>query len=143
MLKQATWRSWALPGGLLAVFIILGLTWNPSGPADTWIFKIGALGATVAPLLFTGIYSATARWWLNDIGTALVQSSLSIVVITAPLAWAAWRDHGSITGGLVAWLEIAGPLLAAITILRLCYVFLRIHRHGEENGKHASGGEGD
>ena len=131
MLRRVTWRSWVLPGGLLAVFIMLGLTWNPSGSADIWIFKAGTLGATFAPLLLTGIYSASGnRWYTNDLGTALVQSLLSIIVITAPLAWAAWRDHGSITGGLVAWLEIAGPLLAALTILRLCFVFLRIHRDG-------------
>lgn len=141
MLKRATWRSWALPGGLLAVAVVLGLTWNPAGPADAWIFKIGTLGATFAPLLLTGIYSVTGNtWWRNDLGTALVQSLLSIVIIAGPLAWAAWRDHGSITGGLVAWLEIAGPLLAAITILRLCYVFARIHRDG--NGQSVSEDEG-
>ncbi len=134
MFKRVTWRSWALPGGLLIVFITLGLTWNPTGSVDTWIFKVGALGATFAPLLLTCIYAATGnRFWRNDLGTALVQSLLSIVVITAPLAWAAWRDHGSITSGLVAWLEIAGPLLAALTVLRLCWVFTRIHRAG--NGK--------
>ena len=129
MLKSVTWRSWALPGGLLAVFIVLGLTWNPSGSMDDWIFKVGTLGATFAPLLLTGIYSVTGNaWWKNDLGTALVQSLLSIVVIAAPLCWAIWVDHGMITGGLGAWLEVAGPLLAAATILRLCYVFLRIHR---------------
>jgi hypothetical protein len=38
----------------------------------------------------------------------------------------------------VAWLEIAGPLLAALTILRLCYVFARIHRDGNgSNDKEA------
>ena len=131
MLKSATWRSWALPGGLLAVFILLGLTWNPGGSVDIWIFKTGTAGATVAPLLLTGIYTATGnKWWRNDLGTALVQSLLSIIIIVGPLAWAAWRDNGSITGGLVAWLEIAGPLLAAMTILRLCWVFARIHRDG-------------
>jgi hypothetical protein len=138
MLKEATWRSWTLPGTLLAAFIIIGLTWNPGGSVDLWIFKTGTAGATLAPLLLTGIYAATGnRFWRFDLGTALVQSLLSIVVITAPLAWAAWRDHGSITGGLVAWLEIAGPLLAAITIARLCFVFARIHREGD-----GSSGEG-
>lgn len=131
MLRHVTWRSWALPGTLLAVFIVLGLTWNPSGSTDDWIFKIGTLGATFAPLLLTGIYAATGnRFWENDLGTALVQSLLSIVVIAAPLCWAIWVDGGRITGGLLAWLEIAGPLLAAMTILRLCYVFARIHREG-------------
>ena len=137
MLRDATWRSWAAPGILLTAAIIVGLTWNPSGGQADWIFKIGTLGATVAPLILTGIYAATGnRFWTNDIGTALVQSLLSIVVITAPLCWAAWKDHGSITGGLGAWLEVAGPLLAAITILRLCWVFLRYHREANGNGKH-------
>jgi hypothetical protein len=140
MLKDATWRSWALPGALLAVFIVLGLTWHASGSTENWIFKIGTLGATFAPLILTGIYMATGNaFWRNDLGTALVQSLLSIVVIVAPLCWAVWANHGSITGGLVAWLEISGPLLAALTILRLCYVFLRIHREG--NGKHSSSRE--
>lgn len=137
MLHRATWRSWVLPGALLAVAVVLGLTWNPGGSIDIWIFKTGTAGATVAPLLLAGIYTATGnKWWANNLGTALVQSLLSIIVITAPLAWAAWKDHGSITGGLVAWLEIAGPLLAAITILRLCWVFARIHREG--NGTSSS-----
>jgi len=140
MLHSVTWRSWALPGGLLIVFIVLGLTWNPGGSIDIWIFKAGTAGATVAPLLLTGIYTATGnKWYGNTLGTALVQSLLSIIVIAAPLAWAAWRDNGSITGGLVAWLEIAGPLLAAITILRLCYVFLRIHRDGNGTSSNEEG----
>lgn len=132
MLRQVTWRSWALPGGLLVVFIVLGLTWHASGDTENWIYKIGTAGATFVPLLLTGIYTATgAKWWANDLGTALVQSLLSTVVIAAPLCWAIWVDGGMITGGLLAWLEIAGPLLAAATILRLCYVFLRIHREGD------------
>lgn len=131
VLKRATWRSWALPGSLLAAAIVLGLTWNPSGNQADWIYKIGTLGATLAPLLLTGIYTATGnKWYGNDLGTALVQALLSIVVIAAPLCWAIWVDHGLIVGGLLAWLEVAGPVLAAATILRLCYVFLRIHRDG-------------
>lgn len=136
MLKRATWRSWVLPGVLLAVFIVLGLTWHASGNAENWIYKIGTLGATFGPLLFTGIYTAAGnRWWANDLGTALVQSLLFTVVLAAPLCWAIWADHGSITGGLVAWLEIAGPLLVTLAVLRLCYVFLRIHRDGNGSSK--------
>ena len=129
MLRSVTWRSWAPPGALLAVFILLGLTWNPGGSVDIWIFKTGTAGAAVAPLLLTGIYTATGnKWWRNDLGTALVQSLLSFIIIVGPLAWAAWRDNGSITGGMVAWLEIAGPVLVTLAILRLCYVFLRASR---------------
>ena len=139
MLRAVTWRSWALPGGLLAVAIVLGLTWNPSGNQADWIYKIGTLGATFAPLALVGIYSATAKWWANDLGTALVQSLLSIVVIAAPLCWAIWLDNGLITGGMLAWLEVAGPLLATMTILRLCWVFARIHRDGNGHGSHEKG----
>lgn len=129
MLKRATWRSWALPGALLAVFIVLGLAWNPGGPVDDWIYKAGTLGATLAPLLFTGIYAASGnKFWRNDLGTALVQSELCVVVLAAPLCWAIWVDGGMITGGLLAWLEIAGPVLVTLAVLRLCWVFLRIHR---------------
>jgi hypothetical protein len=141
LLKRATWKSWALPGGLLAMAVILGLTWNPSGDQADWIYKVGTLGSTFAPLLLTAIYTASGNaWWRNDLGTALVQALLSIVVISAPLCWAIWVDHGTITGGLGAWLEVAGPLLAAITILRLCYVFARIHREGNGHGSHEKAG---
>jgi hypothetical protein len=143
VLKRVTWRSWAVPAALLAVFIVLGEIWHASGPVENWIFKIGTLGATFAPLLLTGIYTATGlrgatKWWTNDLGTALIQSLLSIIVIAGPLCWAVWLNQGSITGGLVAWLEIAGPLLSALTILRLCYVFVRIHRAG--NGQSSDDG---
>jgi hypothetical protein len=130
-----TWRSWALLGALFAVYIALGLTWNPSGSSETWIFKIGTLGATFTPLLLIAIYTASGnKWYSNDVGSALVVLALSIPVIAGPLAWASWLDHGSITGGMVAWMEIAGPVLVTLAILRLCSVFLRIHREGNGAG---------
>ena len=129
MLRSVTWHSWAVLGILFVIYIILGLTWTPQPAAVEWIYKIGALGATFAPLTLIGIYAATGnKFWANDIGSALVQLALSISIITGPLAWASWLDNGSITGGMVAWLEIAGPVLITLTILRMCYVFLRVHR---------------
>src|SRR5208282_2695035 len=131
MLRSVTWRAWAVPGILFAVYIVLGLTWTPSGSTEEWTYKIGALGATFAPLLLIAIYGASGnKFWLNDVGSALVQLALSIPIIAGPLAWSAWLDHGSITAGMVAWLEIAGPVLVTLAILRLCYVFLRVHRDG-------------
>jgi hypothetical protein len=136
--ERVTWRSWAIPGVLFAIYIVLGLTWTPNGSTLEWTYKIGALGATFTPLLLVAIYSATAKWWLNAVGTALVQLALSIVIIAGPLAWAAWLDNGSITAGMVAWLEIAGPVLVTLAILRVCYVFLRIHRDAAgRSGRHA------
>jgi hypothetical protein len=118
---------------LFIAYIVVGLTWTtPSGSAVTWIFKIGTLGATFAPLLLVAVYTATGnKWWSNDIGTALVQLAFSIPIITGPLAWAIWLDKGSITGGMIAWMEIAGPVLVALAILRLCYIFIRYHREDQ------------
>jgi hypothetical protein len=139
MLKRVTWRYWAVPSVLFAVYIVLGLTWTPSPGAETWTYKIGTLGATFAPLLLVVIYQASGnKWWRNDVGSALVQLALGITIIAGPLAWASWLHGGSITGGMAAWLEIAGPVLVTTAILRLCWVFARIHRDGngssEEKG---------
>ena len=132
MLNRVTWRAWAVPAALFGAYIILGLTWTPHGSALEWIFKTGALGATFTPMLLIGIYSASGNhWYANDVGLALVQLALGIVIIAGPLAWSAGLDNGSITGGMVAWLEIAGPVLVTLAILRLCWVFLRIHRAGD------------
>ncbi len=129
MLTRVTWRAWAVPSALFAVYIVLGLTWTPHGSVLEWIFKTGALGATFAPILLVAIYTASGnKWYTNDVGLALVQLALSIAIIAGPLAWASWLDNGSITGGMVAWLEIAGPVLVTLAILRLCFVFLRVHR---------------
>ena len=133
MLRQVTWRSWALLGTLFAIYLALGLTWTPGSGTEEWIFKTGTLGATFAPLLLVAIYTASglrgaAKWWTNDVGSALVQLALSIAIIAGPLAWSSWLDDGSITGGMVAWLEIAGPVLVTLAILRICWVFIRIHR---------------
>ena len=102
MLKRATWRSWALPGVLFAVYIVLGLTWTAPGDVLTWIYKAGLLGATLSPLVLIGIYSAAARWWENEVGTALVQLALSIIIITGPLVFLTSRSVASLT--ICPWL---------------------------------------
>jgi hypothetical protein len=140
MLRRVTWRYWAVPVILFAVYIVLGLTWTPDGSAVEWTYKLGTLGATFTPLLLIAIYQASGnRWWANDVGSALVQLAFGIVIIAGPLAWASWLDNGSITGGMVAWLEIAGPVLVTLAILRLCYVFLRIHRDGNSDDRDVTG----
>ena len=79
MPRAVTWRSWAVPAALFAVYIVLGLCWTPHGSVLEWIYKTGALGATFAPLLLIGIYVASGnRFWENDVGLALVQLALGI-----------------------------------------------------------------
>ena len=120
MLRAVTWRAWAVPCVLFAAYIILGLTWTPHGSALEWIYKTGSLGATFAPLLLIAIYGASGnRFWENDVGLTLVQLAFGISIIAGPLAW----------------LEIAGPVLITLAILRLCFVFLRVHRDGKNGGE--------
>ena len=136
MLKRVTWRYWAVPGALFAAYIALGLTWAPPGGTETWIYKTGMLGAALSPLTLIGIYWASGnRFWANDVGAVLVQLALSVSIITGPFAWALWLDNGRIAAPVVAWLEIAGPVLVTLAILRLCYIFLRI--------RHATARRGD
>ena len=125
MLNRVTWRAWAVPAALFGAYIILGLTWTPHGSALEWIFKTGTLGATFTPVMLVGIYSAAAKWWQNDVGLALVQLALGISIIAGAARLVGVAGRGSITGGMVAWLEIAGPVLVTLAILRLCFVFLR------------------
>ena len=129
MLRSVTWRSWALPGALFAVYIVLGLTWTPSGGTEEWTYKIGALGATFAPLLLIGIYGASGnRFWENDVGSALAQLALSIPIITGPLAWShagGWIRGASPGAWWRGW-EIAGqPVLVTLAILRICWASVR------------------
>lgn len=132
MLREATWRSWAVPVVLIAASIVIGLTWSAGGSAQEWIFKIGILGATFVPLLVIAFYTALGKkWWQNDLGTSLVQALLYITIFAAPLAWAAWLNRGEITTGLVAWMEIIAPSLVAIGVGRFFWVVARISRESD------------
>lgn len=132
MPRRVTWRSWAGLAVALAVYVGLGLWLGHDGAMEALIYKWGLLAATAAPLAFVGVYAATGnRFWGNDVGTALVQASLCMVPVAAPLAWVFWADGGRLTSSLLAWVEVSGPVLSALAMLRLCWVFLRIHRDGK------------
>src|SRR5262249_46245275 len=110
-----------------------------NGAIEEQIYKYGLLAAALAPFVFIGVYAASGnRFWTNDVGTALVQASLCEVPISGPLAWVFWVNHGVLTSSLLAWVEVSGPVLSALAMLRLCWVFLRIHRDGDGGGgRHA------
>lgn len=131
MLKRVTWRSWAVIAACLAAYVALGFAFERNGTVEAHLYKWGLLAAAVAPLLLIGVYTASGnKWWQNDVGSAIVQIGLCVVVLVAPLAWVFWADSGVLTPSFLAWVEVSAPALAALALLRLCYVFWRIHRDG-------------
>ena len=138
MLRIVTWRSWAALGALLAIYIGCGFWLSSNGTAEELLYKWGLLALTVAPLLLIAIYGASGnRFWGNDIGSALAVLAFGITWTAWPLAYVFWFLHGMLTVSWLAWIEVSGPALVALAILRLCFVFLRIHRDG--NGSNSKG----
>lgn len=134
MLKQITWRSWAVIAALAGAYTGLGFWFGGNGIVEEALYKWGLLAASLAPLVLIGVYTLTGnRWYANDVGSAIVQIKLCVVVLVAPLAWVFWFQGGMLRPGFLAWAEVSAPALVALAMLRLCYVFVRIHRSG--NGK--------
>ena len=131
MLKRTTWRSWTALTVTLGAYGVLGFWLSSSGTAEELLYKWGLLALTIAPLLFIAIYAATGnRFWQNDVGSALAVLAFGITWTAWPLAYVFWFLHGMLTVSWLAWIEVSGPALVALAILRLCWVFLRIHRDG-------------
>jgi hypothetical protein len=140
VLKRITWRSWTVIAVLLGAYIALGFAYGHNGIVEGRVYKWGLLAASIAPFLLTGVYSASGNhWWANDVGSAIVQIKLCIALLVIPLTWVFWIDGGILSPGWLAWVEVSAPAMVALALLRLCWVFLRIHRDG--NG-HDSGEEG-
>jgi hypothetical protein len=136
MLKQVTWRSWAVLAVLLGADVCLGFWLSGNGTVEELLYKWGLLALTVAPLLFMAVYTATGnKWWANDVGSALAVLAFGITWTAWPLAYVFWFLHGMLTVSWLAWIEVSGPALVSLAILRLCYVFARIHRAGNGNDK--------
>lgn len=134
MLKRVTWRSWAALSVALGAYVGLGFAYGGNGHAATEaaIYKWGLLAGALAPLVFVTVYAASgAKPWRNDVGAALIQSALCMIPIAGPLAYVLWVDHGMLTTSLLAWIEVSGPVLSAAAMLRLCWVVMRIQRHGK------------
>lgn len=146
MAGHVTWRAWAWLGAAVGVYIGCGYWLSGNGTVEEWLYRTGLTAATVAPLLFAGIYTVlglrgAAKWWRNPIGTALVQAALTLVPIAGPLAWVFWADNGMLTSSWLAWVEVSGPVVSALAWLRLCALWLylghagRLARNG--NGQEA------
>lgn len=134
-MREITWCFWGTLLFGLAAYGLLGWWWSSNGTVEEWIYRIGLTAATALPIIFTVVYSTQAKWWKNDIGTAIICAVLSIVPTAGPLAFAFWRDGGIITASWLAWLEVSGPCLTALALGWASYVWLRTAR-----GKKAVGG---
>jgi hypothetical protein len=116
-----------------AIWAGAGFWLSGSGFAEAWLYRIGLTGAAVIPLLFAGIYTwigmygrVAAAWWRDEIGTALVIASLTLIPIAGPLAYVFWARGGILTATWLAWLEVSGPCVSALAWLRLCLMWVRI-----------------
>jgi hypothetical protein len=131
MLRRVTWRSWAVIAAALGTYTALGLLLGGNGAVEGALYKWGLLGASLAPLLLILVYTITGnRWYGNDVGSAIVQVKLCIILFAAPLAWVFFFQGGMLRPGFVAWAEVSAPALVTLALLRLCYVFWRVHRDG-------------
>jgi hypothetical protein len=139
MLRRVTWRSWTALAVILGAYTGLGFWFGGNGTVEELLYKWGLLAASLAPLLLIGVYTATGnRWYANDVGSAIVQIKLCVILLAAPLAWVFWVQGGMLKPGFLAWAEVSAPVLVALAMLRLCWVFIRIHRDG--NGSSDEGG---
>lgn len=140
MLRRVTWRSWAVIAVLAGAYIAAGTAYAHDAAVEMQLYRWGLLAATVAPVLLVGAYTASGnRWWANDVGSAIVQVKLCVLVLVAPLAWVFLADNGRLTPSFLAWAEVSGPALVALAMLRLCYVFLRVHRSGKKGDGDGAG----
>lgn len=135
-MKRVTWRTWAWLAALAGVYVGCGFWLSGNGMVEAWIYRIGLTAATIAPLLFTGIYTVlglrgAAKWWRNSLGTALVQAALTLIPVTAPLAWVFWFQGGMLHSTWLAWAAVSGPAVSALAWIRFCVLWLVLHHTGE------------
>lgn len=128
ILGRITWRWWA---GLIAAagaYVGLGFWLGGSGTVEQLLFKWGLLGASIAPFLLILIYTLSGnKWWGNDVGSAIVQVKLCVAWLVIPLAWVFFADNGVLHPGWLAWAEVSAPAAVTLALLRLCWVFARVH----------------
>lgn len=124
---------------LTAVFYAgCGFFLADNGTAETWLYRVGLLACTLVPIFFVSAYTylgfkGVVKWWVSKVRTAFVQAVLSISIITGPLAYVFWFNHGMLTASWLAWLEVSGPIVCALAWGRFCGYWLAGHvRRREE-----------
>lgn len=133
MLRMITWRAWGVIGVLLAGYAGLGYWLSGNGTVEYDMYKYGLTMLTFAPLIFMGVYTVTGnKWWRNDVGSALGVLSFGLTWTAWPLAYTFWFLNGVLHTSWLGWIEVSGPAVIALAVLRLSYVFLRYHRDGSE-----------
>jgi hypothetical protein len=138
VLKRVTWRSWAAFTAALGAYVALGFWLSSNGTAEYQLYKWGLTALTFAPVILVAIYVASgSRFWANDIGSALAVLAFGLTWTAWPLAFTFWFLGGMLRTSWLGWIEVSGPALVALAVLRLCWVFARIHREGNgNNGGH-------
>lgn len=140
MLREVTWRSWATLGVVLVAYVVFGLMYSKNGElVEQWMAKIGECGGSLSPFILIGVYTGTGKqWWKNDLGAAVVQLAIGISIVCTPLAYTFIVDNGDLTPSFWAWTQVSGPIVVTLAILRLSFIFFRIHRDPPEDSSAGS-----
>lgn len=129
MAREVTWRSWAVLAAGAAVYAVLGWRLNANGPVENWLYKIGLIAATAGEVLFAVSYVANSRgWWRSDVSATLVRLVLSWIPTTAPLMIAIWFYNGEIGPSWLGWMEVSGPAVSALFLMRAAWIWFRLGR---------------
>lgn len=134
MLRSVTWRLFAGMFALLASDVIAGIWLEHNAGVVVWTYRLGLTAATFAPVILLAAYTVSGnKWWQNDLGSALAVFAFGVAWMSWPLAWAFWFQNGMLTLSWLAWFEVSGPLVVAVSLLWLTAIFIRIRLY-RKNG---------
>jgi hypothetical protein len=129
MLRQVTWRFWAVIFLALSAYTVLGVFFDTNGRVESDIYAWGLVAATTAPIVFVIVYSLLWRDWRhNDLGVNLVLAQVGLIPMAGVLAYVFLFEHGQLTNPIQAWIEIGSPWWTAIWLYWRNFIFFRIKR---------------
>lgn len=139
MLRRVTWRSWATLAAALTADVVLGFWLSGNGTVEEDLYRWGLTVLTFAPAVLVAAYAASGhKFWRTDVGSAFVWLAGAITWLAWPLAYTFWVLHGILGPSWLAWIEVSGPALVALSVLWLCFVFLR----GDRDERNVTSGGG-